>query len=138
MEATSKNGTWYWVVVTIVVLGVVYFLFKDKIDRRLGIAKDAATGGGNYSCASTFYAKLNGGKIQNVWTADEGTTTTPNVKYYKQDVMLTNDGVTNSGNPAVITQEEFVCLCKYRYNPPYAWYTAVPPVNTGHSGRNLR
>lgn len=133
MELTSKDNTWYWVVGTIVVLAVLYFMFKERIDRILGIAKDKATNE-DYSCASTFYAKLEGNKIQNVWTSDEGTTTTPNVKYYKQDVVLTEDGVGDSGSPVVITKEEFIGLCKYKYNPPYAWYTAKAPSNTGHRG----
>lgn len=137
MASEGKNNTWYWVVGTIVVIGVIYFIFKEKIDRYLGIAKDLALNQTNYSCASTFYVKTEDGKTQNVWTSDEGTSIAPNVKYYKQDVTLTENGVTNFGSPVSISKEAFTSFCRYKYSPPYDWYTAKAPENTGH-GRTLR
>lgn len=116
----------YWLVILIVALVIVYFLFKEKIDGYLGIAKGLITPSG-YSCRSTFYAKTEG-KTFNVWTSDEGTPASPNVKYYRQEVNLTESGVENVGLAEELTKSSFQSLCKYLFNPPYAWYTAESPT----------
>lgn len=127
----------YWPIILIIALVAIYFAFKTSIDKWLGMAKGLSSPSWA-SCGKTFFAKLPDGKILSITTTDEGTTGHPIAAYYKNEVELNQDGVSKSGNPIKITKEEFDGMCKYMYNPPYAWYTEKPQTSTGEGhGRKM-
>lgn len=134
MEFLRKYG---WLLL-IVVLVIIYFSFKSKIDKWLGMAK-SLTAPSWASCKSTFFVKLPDGKFQSVTTTDEGTTGNPIPAYYKNDVEFNENGVVNPGASIKITKEEFDSMCQYMYNPPYAWYTEEQKgTSVGHPGRSIK
>lgn len=125
------------IAVVLIILAIVYFIFKDKIDnffsRKISEAPAWA------SCKETFIVKLPDGKTQSVFKgANAGTTDNPIYEFYKNDVTLTQDGITNPGDPIKITKDEFDGLCKYQFNPPYDWYKNPPTGSSGGHGRTAK
>lgn len=126
------NKTLIVIFVIVVILGIVYFIFRDRINKYLGINK-SGDGPEWVSCKKTFFVKLPDGRTQSINTADVGTVDSPMWKYYKKDVGFSEDGLTNIGASIEITEQEFNGFCKYIFHPPYAWYTEKPPVvSPGH------
>ena len=138
MENIKNNWGWY----LLLLVAILYFVFMKQINNWIRNLLKAGGSTGSYSeqmtCDSSFYVKLADGKNQNVWTTDEGNTTTPNVKYYKQDVAFTESGVNTTSEISTITKEEFEGLCSSKYNPPYGWYTAAAPIDIPRPLRNGR
>lgn len=131
MEFLKKYG---WIILLIILVGA-YIVFKDKIDRLVGSVKDVVAPGA-YSCKSTFYAKSSDGKTFNVWTSDEGTASSPKIRYYKQMVELDENGSKNIGDVIFISKEEFDGSCKDMFTPTYAWYNSTAPENMGHTTKD--
>ena len=142
-----------YVIVILIVLAILYFIFKDKVnDFVLGfLNKDS--GGFTGSCSKTFFAKLPDGKTISVVSADTGTTDAPVIKYYKKNVTIVEGGIENPGTQVEIAKDEFEGYCKYIYHPPYEWYKgthgeqssgpnrtyqsggmAIPTINTYSNG----
>lgn len=114
----------YWLILLVIVLVIVYFIFKAKIDKWLGIAQSLASSTPSWvGCDKTFFVKLPDGKTQSIFATDEGTTDNPVPVYYKNDVTFVQDGIKDPGTPVKITKEEFDGFCQYLYHPPYPWYT---------------
>lgn len=127
---TFRKYWWLWILIA---FAIIYFSFKQKIDKYLQIAKSTITTPSWESCKTTFFAKLPDGKIRSFHSQNDGTESAPNMKYYKSDVTLSEDGITNATADVEITKVEFDGACQYLYKPPYKWYTEESPV--GNMGR---
>lgn len=90
------------------------------------------------SCKSSFLAKMPDGSTHNFHASNDGTDSAPNMKYYKNDVTITEGGITNATVDVVITRNEFDDACQYAYNPPYEWYNNPSTgISIGH-GKTIK
>lgn len=131
---TFKKYLWLWILIA---LAIIYFSFKKKIDKYLGLAKGAITAPSWESCQSTFFAKLpNDNTIHSFHSQNNGTDSAPDMKYYKNDVTMDDNGITNATVDVEIPKAEFDAACQYLYKPPFKWYTEKSNATSG--GRNVR
>lgn len=109
---------------------ILYLIFRKKVNTYFGIFEgDSASWA---SCNKQFYVKLNDGKTQAVFSSNDGTEDNPDWKYYKNDVTFTEEGITGATAPIKITKTEFDGLCKFKYDPPYKWYSINTSEIVGH------
>lgn len=121
-------------IVILIILGVIYYFFQEKINRFFGIGTIGKAPEW-VSCKETFFVKLPDGKTQSVgMSSNQGTTDNPIYFFTKNDVTFTEEGIIDAKEPIKISKSEYEALCKYLYNPPYAWYTATAGATgaTGH------
>lgn len=134
MEKTDSN--YGWLIGIVIGLGIVYFIFMDKINKFLGFGKPTVDVPSQFgSCSSSFFVKLPDGKTQGIYTLDISETETPIYKYQKQNLSFNENGLNTIGDRIDITKAEFDSLCQYKYDPPYAWYKEIgkgPVTSGGH------
>jgi len=122
-----------YVILVIIALVVIYLVFRNQINSFLGIGEK-----GKLSCKKVFYAKLTDGKYYNIVSADIGTTTAPDIKYYKKQVTFDKNGVIEVGIQTEITKDEFSGLCQYIYHPPFDWYAEASKQVKSSESQNAK